>query len=77
MMCDNCFHFPICRFDIAPDECPYFLSNDLVEVVRCKDCKYGVEGITQNFCCYFADDYSHNIIMPDDFCSRGERKDNE
>lgn len=40
MICDNCLHFPICHFDDAPDECPCFLSNDLVEVVRCKECEY-------------------------------------
>jgi hypothetical protein len=57
-------------------------SADVVEVVRCKDCKWWVEGpenyegIPQNKCHYFADDDSYNIL-PDDFCSRAERKETE
>ena len=46
---------------------------DVVEVVRCKDCK----NLT------FSDFYSEcskgymGIVSPDDYCSRGERKDGE
>ena len=41
-------------------------SKDLVEVVRCKDCKW-------------ADDYNHCDRVdfynrPDDYCSRGEKR---
>ena len=44
---------------------------DAVEVVRCKDCKYLM----------FSDFYGEcgkgymGIVRPDDFCSRGERKE--
>ena len=44
---------------------------DVVPVVRCKDCKYLM----------FSDFYSEcgkgymGIVRPDDFCSRGERKE--
>lgn len=39
-----------------------------VPVVRCKDCKHYNEG----FCVGY---HAHHDIMPDDFCSYGERKD--
>lgn len=44
---------------------------DTVEVVRCRDCKYLM----------FSDFYGEcgkghmGVVGPDDFCSRGERKD--
>ena len=46
---------------------------DVVEVVRCKDCKNLM----------FSDFYGEcskgymGIVSPDDYCSRGERKDKE
>ena len=46
---------------------------DVVEVVRCKDCKHLM----------FSDMYGEcsqahmGIVRPDDFCSYGERKDEE
>ena len=52
----------------AIDEMP---NADVVPVVRCKDCKYLM----------FSDFYSECgkggmwIVRPDDFCSRGERKE--
>ena len=47
-----------------------FLTVDAVEVVRCKDCKHCNEG----FCVGY---HAHHDIMPDDFCSYGERKDGD
>ena len=41
---------------------------DAVEVVRCRDCKHYDNG----FCVGY---HAHHDIMPDDFCSYGERKD--
>ena len=41
-----------------------------VEVVRCRDCKHYNEG----FCAGY---HAHHDIMPDDFCSYGERKDGD
>lgn len=49
------------------------LNADLVEVVRCKDCKYLM----------FSDFYGEcskahfGIVSPNDFCSRGERKEQD
>lgn len=53
-------------FDLIP-------TADVVEVVRCKDCKNLM----------FSDFYGEcskgymGIVSPDDYCSRGERKDGE
>lgn len=53
------------KIDSAP-------AADVVEVVRCKDCKHLM----------FSDMYGEcsqahmGIVRPDDFCSYGERKDN-
>lgn len=43
---------------------------DAVKVVRCKNCKHYNEG----FCVGY---HAHHDIMPDDFCSYGERKDGD
>lgn len=44
---------------------------DAVEVVRCKDCKYlGIKDLVYGYCKY----RMTGIIMPDDYCSYGERK---
>ena len=48
-----------------------FITPDVEEVVRCKDCKYLM----------FSDMYGEcsqahmRIVRPDDFCNYGERKD--
>ena len=57
-----------------------FQTEDAVEVIRCKDCKhwYEQEGVCLKI-------YSDGAVSPyawqyrnsDDFCSCGERKDNE
>ena len=52
---------------------------DVVEVVRCKDCKrfdplYGEVGICN---LHTAQAHGNVTMQPDDFCSYGERKDNE
>ena len=47
--------------------CP---TVDAVEVVRCRDCKHCNEG----FCVGY---HAHHDVMPDDFCSYGERKDGD
>ena len=58
-------------------------SVEAVEVVRCKDCKWYKEGkyLAPNKFCYRLKDRSGEHIgynfSDDDFCSYGERKDNE
>jgi len=52
----------------------YFNIGGFVEVVRCKDCKYGlkvVSPITAIFCTRFG--AKDMAVEDDDFCSYGER----
>lgn len=44
-------------------------TADVVEVVRCKDCKFFCRG---NRC--YCEEFG-GIVTEEDFCSRGERKD--
>ena len=51
----------------------YIKRSDVVEVVRCKDCKYLMFSD-----CYGECKRNHlGIVRPDDFCSFGERKDGD
>lgn len=50
----------------------YLLTNGVTIPVRCKDCRYCMSDIHGLWC---FNDYEHNL-QPDDFCSRGERKNN-
>lgn len=61
--------------------CGYKADNgkpDLVEVVRCKDCKYCKEvkdlilPTINKFCCYRPNNFA---VKDTDFCSYGERKE--
>ena len=65
-----------------------FLSKaklvDAVEVVRCKDCKYWLkakEFSPFGWCLQRVNDLAYvsykDRMEPEDFCSKGERKDNE
>ena len=56
----------------------YLLDNDVVPVVRCKDCRHWIE--RDAYCstgtihvCWFTEALTGN----NGFCYRGERKDNE
>ena len=51
------------------------VEEDVVEVVRCKDCEY-YEGDECGNPYIFMSDGAHLYTDPDDFCSYGERKDN-
>lgn len=42
------------------------------KIVRCKDCKYWIEDVPHNAYCEIMKLHG---FEPDDFCSRGERKD--
>ena len=56
---------------------------DIVEVVRCKDCKWYYKHIANyDYCCHKNPDgrWAQNfavIARDDDFCSYGERKDGD
>lgn len=49
------------------------LSADIVEVVRCKDCKYRKKVLN---CSYGECMYSACMVTDNDFCSNGEVKTN-
>ena len=61
-------------------------TADVVEVVRCKDCKYQrkhfhadarrKEGGYFIYWCDLVDGYSH-VCLDDDYCSKGERREDE
>ncbi len=46
----------------------HLIANDVEPVVRCKNCKYSVNGRCQNVDNRFAQ------IKPDDYCSYGKRR---
>lgn len=50
-------------------------TADVVEVVRCKDCKYFVRNVFNQTACNRTFDMFG--MLEDDFCSYGERKDGE
>lgn len=58
---ENAEYFDISQIDEAP-------TADVVEVVRCKDCKYK-EGS--------ACDYSAVYVRPNGYCQWGERREDE
>lgn len=88
MTCLNCLYFPMCK-NIAAGEktitsevCEVFTSStDMVEVVRCKDCKhFSKVGVShggtewgQCHCVYV----SRLSCESDDFCKHGEEKESE
>lgn len=51
----------------------HLISNDVVPVVRCKDCKHCNFHEFQHAVCW----RRNNMVRRDDFCSYGERKDGE
>lgn len=78
LMCRACNN-ECCEEPCEPGECFMYdaINNaptvDAVEVVRCKDCKHW----TMGYCNHFAYYSYEPITNEDDFCSYGERKDNE
>ena len=50
----------------------YLMRNGVVIPVRCKDCASG-KGATHKVCPL----YKQGLMRDNDFCSYGERKDNE
>ena len=85
--CKDCIHYPMCYFieqhgrDLETDEpCKNFVLDNIVEVVRCKDCQHcALEFKEQRFgepskyirVCLLHD---HETTL-DDYCSFGVRKE--
>ena len=90
--CGDCLYFDFCAQWVDKEEtfpeieggCTVFKNKDaFVEVVRCKNCKYYREGKIWDgikFCFRLRGDNGEPVgynYCDDDFCSYGERKDNE
>ena len=67
LKCDSCISFSDCMNDT-----PLFQNKDLVEVVRCKNCKHFRDDVPKPFCRFFGDSCG---ITLSHFCSYGERKE--
>ena len=65
--CNSCWQ----RSDIYNTH-PCYKSKDLVEVVRCKDCRYCVDERCE--CYQWIDANYEQFVREDGFCSYGERK---
>lgn len=86
MTCKDCIYSPICKLyadfgvtDVPYDEndtCKLFRSKvDLVEVVRCSECRHW-GGVTFGFVCRkFSGEHTKICMHKDDFCSYGEKRD--
>ena len=63
---------------VSVDAMKSFIKNrpaaDVVEVVRCNDCK-NLVNTTINANCFLICDISDMEIAPEDFCSHGERRE--
>ena len=46
-------------------------AADVVKVIRCKDCKHLDR---ERFCVRGVDGTGYKVVLPDDFCSYGERR---
>ena len=71
--CRNCIHSGFCYLTIWDEgtPCEFVDKRNLVEVVRCKDCKYQ----NKDGDCDIHDTWFTR--KPDSFCCYGERKDND
>ena len=84
-LCEKCIHGDICAIQCGYDEgderaltyCSEFKSkDDVVEVVRCKVCKWCEEDNWDGEILYGCDCAAGlNCAEPNGFCSYGERKD--
>ena len=85
--CNDCIHLEVCKmycesagvdfekFKFKPTTvCDKFKPTaDVVEVVRCKDCKHWIYWADCKYCT--CDIHHHKNMTINDFCSYGERKD--
>lgn len=68
---DKCYQCGV-QSDIL-NHYPLFQSKDLVEVIRCKDCKHWESNY--GYCmCHGLDEYGDSAFGENSFCSRAERK---
>ena len=71
-------HEPLMDIDEAIDVVVTTIDDaptvDAVEVVRCKDCKYGEPNGQYGCKCYHYELYETHEMSPSDFCSHAERR---
>lgn len=75
--CKDCFYDRVCphTFDYDANRCGAYINKaDVVEVVRCKDCKYWGGVIFGYICRRFSGTTIRNETRENDYCSFGERK---
>lgn len=75
--CDTCKCNKVCDHDkFGFENCGNYISEDAVEVVRCKDCKYAVLTTGEDFV-VGCENCGYDILERDknDFCSQGKRRD--
>lgn len=83
MTCRECIHYNICSLwttsDLDEDRAYKYCfghfksTSDVVEVVRCKDCKYHRD-LDSGVKCERIDGLL--MTLPSDYCSYGRRQDN-
>lgn len=82
-VCDNCIHYDVCLLhednfidDVAKNGfCGKFRSKDVVEVIRCKDCKYCEDYDIQDEYGWYHCAMHDMPTKLDHFCNFGERSD--
>ena len=88
MTCKKCIHFDVCDSwykqveaeglvvgEMSQQTCEKFKNkSDVVEVVRCKDCKKAEELTVLGEKILSCRHWNTHLCEPTDFCSYGERK---
>ena len=64
-----------CNEHLAHGPIDIDLGPDVVQVVRCKDCKHRTDATDSGN--YLCNRKTLGLVRPNDFCSFGERKDGE
>lgn len=73
----NGSNYPVFICDHVLHEIRNFPTADVVEVVRCKDCRHfgkNKEYRDTKLPFSFCDKFHHNIMTDNDFCSYGEKR---
>ena len=79
---DALYRYPDNEYEIGWNDALHFVlkkpTADVVEVVRCKDCKYGNELTDENGYRFIlcSNHYGHGLMVSNyDFCSQGKRRE--
>ena len=85
--CDTCKANKVCdHYLYGFENCNNYISEDVVEIVRCKDCVFAKNNYLAHGLCLcektihdaIKGEIPRNTLMTeDDFCSYGERKENK